>query len=168
MGYMIEAVSEEKTTFFANVLTITTNLVSLMNSGLSNDDPQMLSIKETLTKIASFLKEDFNQFMPMMLTTLINDAKLDIDIKMENADLSANKTADNHASITFKLKGLEGEQKLSMNTSALESKIAAFKLINMIADSTGKSFAPYCEAILPIMVENIQYKFSKIIRKYSL
>jgi len=27
-----------------------------------------------------------------------------------------------------------------MNTSALESKIAAFKLINMISESTGKAF----------------------------
>jgi hypothetical protein len=60
MGFMIEAISEEKATFFNDVLTITTNLVTLMNSGLSNDDPQMLTIKETLTKIASFLKEDFN------------------------------------------------------------------------------------------------------------
>lgn len=50
----------------------------------------MIAIKETLTKIAFFLKEDFNQFMPTMLTTLINDAKVDIDIKMENAELSKN------------------------------------------------------------------------------
>ena len=71
------------------------------------------------------------------------------------------------SSFTFKMKGLEGEQKLSMNTSALECKLAAFKLINMISESTGKSFAPYCEAILPVMIEHISYKFSKSIRKYS-
>ena len=44
-----------------------------------------------------------------------------------------------------------------MNTSALESKVSAFKLIYMIADSMGQSFAPYCEAILPIMIENMNY-----------
>ena len=55
-----------------------------------------------------------------------------------------------------------------MNTSALESKITAFKLINMIAESMDKAFAPYAMAILPLMVENINYQYSKAIRKYSL
>lgn len=44
-----------------------------------------------------------------------------------------------------------------MNTSALESKISAFKLINMISESMGTSFAPYSEAMLPIMIENMNY-----------
>ena len=55
MGYMIEAISDEKASFNSNVLEITTSLVTLMNSGLTEDDPQMISIKETLTKIAFFL-----------------------------------------------------------------------------------------------------------------
>ena len=84
---MIEAVSEEKAKFKNDVIIITNNLITLMNSGLTNDDPQMLSIKEALTKIAFFLKEDFNSFMPNMLTTLVNDSKADIDIKLENAIL---------------------------------------------------------------------------------
>ena len=39
MGYMIESISEEKTAFMGNVTDITKNLVTLMNSNLSNDDP---------------------------------------------------------------------------------------------------------------------------------
>ena len=60
MGFMIESVSEEKATFNDNVLKITSQLVTLLNSGLTNDDPQALSIKETLAKISTFLKEDFH------------------------------------------------------------------------------------------------------------
>lgn len=55
-----------------------------------------------------------------------------------------------------------------MNTSALESKVSAFKLISMISESMAQSFAPYCETILPIMTSNINYVYSKAIRKYSL
>lgn len=55
-----------------------------------------------------------------------------------------------------------------MNTSALESKIAAFKLITMISESLGTAFAPYSEAILPIMIENMNYQYSKGVRKYSM
>lgn len=39
MGFMIESVSEERETFLNNVLAITNTLVTLLNSGLSSDDP---------------------------------------------------------------------------------------------------------------------------------
>lgn len=39
MGFMIEAVAEEKATFGASVKEITAVLVQLLNSGLTNDDP---------------------------------------------------------------------------------------------------------------------------------
>lgn len=57
-----------------------------MNSGLTNDDPQVMAIKETMAKISYFLKEDFHPFMPNLMTLLVNDTKLDIDIKLESAD----------------------------------------------------------------------------------
>ena len=101
------------------------------------------------------------------MNNLVNDARLDIDIKMEAAD-NLKSSDDKSSGFTVKVKGFEGDQRLSMNTSALESKIGAFKLINMISESLGTSFAPYTEALLPIMVENINYKYSKAIRKFSM
>lgn len=83
MGFMIEAVSEQKEEFKDGVLEITNVLVALMNQGLTSDDPQVLSIKETLAKIAFFLKEDFHRFMPQLMNTLVAEANLNIDIKME-------------------------------------------------------------------------------------
>lgn len=68
---------------------------------------------------------------------------------------------EGNVGITFKMKGFEGNQRISMNTSALESKLSAFKLIALISESMGSSFAPYAEGILPIMIENINYQFSK-------
>ena len=94
-----------------------------------------------------------------MLTNLVTDAKQSIDITLENASLPSKDAR--LSSYTFRMKGMEGDQRISMNTSALESKIAAFKLINMICESTEKAFAPYCEAILPIMIEHIQYTYSR-------
>lgn len=42
MGYMIEAVAEEKTTFLASVVEITNYLVNLLTSGQLNcEDPQI-------------------------------------------------------------------------------------------------------------------------------
>jgi hypothetical protein len=68
MGYMIEAVAEEKETFLKNVTSITVTLIELLNNltqdANNNDDPQILAIKEAIAKISTFLKEDFHQFMP--------------------------------------------------------------------------------------------------------
>jgi hypothetical protein len=55
-----------------------------------------------------------------------------------------------------------------MNTHALESKVAAFKLIHMIADNMGTAFAPYVENLLPLMVQFMDYTFSKAIRKSAM
>eukprot|EP00347_Sterkiella_histriomuscorum_P001538 403371652 len=169
MGFMISAVSEERETFKQGVLEIATFLVTLQNSGLTSDDPQVNAIKETLSQIAFFLKEDFHQFMPQLMNNIVNDANLDIDIKMEAADnIKTSDAEDKSAGFTVKLKGFEGDQRLSMNTYALESKIGAFKLINMISESMGTSFAPYSGALLPIMISNMTYKYSKAIRKFSM
>lgn len=92
--------------------------------------------------------------MPSLLTQLIIDSKLDIDIKLESADLPKQ---NENAGVTFKMKGLEGSQRITMNTSALESKVQAFKLLNLISESMGAAFQPYTENVLPIVVENMGY-----------
>lgn len=164
MGFMIEAVAESKE-FNENVQKITAFLITVLNSGLTNDDPQILAIKETLSKISYYLKEDFHVFMGSLMPSLINDTNLDIDIKMESADMASK---DGNAGLTFKMKGFEGNQRISMNTSALESKVSAFKLINSVSESMGTAFAPYAEATLPIMIQNMSYVYSKNIRKYAM
>lgn len=95
--------------------------------------------------------------MPQLLTQLVNDTKLNIDIKLGSADEPRNEDDSGNVGVTFKMKGLEGNQRITMNTSALESKITAYKLIAMISESMGTAFAPYVDAILPIMIENMNY-----------
>jgi len=76
IGYMIEAVAEEKSTFLSSVHEIATFLVSILKSGqLTIDDPQSSAIKETLCKIAYFLKEDFGVYMGAVLPGLLEDTK---------------------------------------------------------------------------------------------
>ena len=38
----------------------------------------------------------------------------------------------------------------------------------MISESMGQAFAPYSEPLVPIMVANMTYKFSKAIRKFAM
>ena len=74
--------------------------------------------------------------MPTLVTPLLTDAKLSIDIKMESAAdnmLGGAAKEDGEVAFTVKMKGFEGDQKITMNTSSLESKLSAFKLILQIS-----------------------------------
>jgi hypothetical protein len=62
--------------------------------------------------------------MPVLLTQLVNDANLEVDFKIENADIP---TGQNQG-FNIKIKGL-GEQRISMKTEALVKKTSAFGLM---------------------------------------
>ena len=168
IGYMIEAVAEEKAAFKSSVDQIASSLIALLGQvAHSTDDPQVLAIKETLSKISLFLKEDFHPYMQAILPTLISDTKLEIDIKLTSADDIEGQDSKS-AGVTLKLKGFEGDQKISMNTSALEAKVMAFKLINSISEHLGTSQTGFSEVVLPVMLQHLTYNFSKAIRKYAM
>jgi len=164
MGYCIEAVSEEKEAFLESVQGVTADMASVLSSGLKEDDPQGPALKEAMIKCSSFLEEKFHPYMEGMLTILLKDAQADIDIKMTNADLASK----DELGLVMKVKGIEGDQKLSMNTSALQNKIAAVKLLSKVAQSMGAAFQPYVQALFPVMKELSQYKLNETIRKNAL
>jgi hypothetical protein len=161
---MIEAVAEEKASFQDSVHQFAQYLVAQLGQ-LSAEDPQILQTKETLAKVAYFLKEDFHSYFQAIFPSLLEDSKQQIDIKLTSAE---DPSEQEEAGVNIKIKGFEGPQRLTMNTSALESKLTAFKLMHLISENMGTSFKPYCEAVLPVVLGDLSYKFSKAIRKYAM
>jgi hypothetical protein len=47
--------------------------------------------------------------------------------------------------MTLKVRGMEGDKQVSMNTNALENKINALQIIKNLASSLGTSFFEYVE-----------------------
>jgi len=90
------------------------------------------------------LKEDFQVVAPKFLSVLIADANLNVDIKHENADLPSS-LAPAQKAFEFKLKGMENKSRVSVNTSALGNKIAAFQHILKISEAMETSFEPYVQ-----------------------
>lgn len=78
---------------------------------------------------------------------MLNDAQLDVDFKMESADMPS--TTDN-MEMRVKVRGL-GEQKISMNTDALVRKTGAFAVLQKVSENMGRAFAPFVEPLLPII-----------------
>ena len=102
--------------------------------------------------------------MPLLLDQLINDCQLDLDFKMESADMPS--TTDNMA-MKVKVKGF-GLQNISMNTHALTSKTGAFAVLQKVSENLGKAFAPFVEPLLPIVSSHMTFAHSKAIRKSAL
>jgi len=165
MGFMISAVSDNQE-FMGSVQAVTEKLFGILTAGFAHDDPQEVAVKEALSKIAFYLKEDFHVIAPKYLEILVQDAKTDIDIKQESADLPS-AASDTSKSFEFKLKGMENSTRVSLNTSALGNKIAAFQHILKLSEAMGTGFLQYIPAILPVIKAHINH-FSKAIRKAAL
>lgn len=92
------------------------------------------------------------------------DATKDIDLKVVevNSELERKKDKskkedqnDNELGITsmnVKVKGFEGEKKITMNTSVLENKINAIQVIKTLAQYLHKSFFEHVEPSLNLIV----------------
>jgi len=100
---------------------------------------------------------------------LIKDALLDIDIKIEDAEIDQLKSKGDSesgvTSVTLSMKGLEGNKQISLNTNALESKINAVCVIWDLAKNLGKSFFTYVEPTWEAIKSIFSYKYSKAVRE---
>lgn len=80
LGAIIQAVTNENpklnesSPFNGKIIEMATYLCQQLQAGFSDDDPQSIAVKDTLTRCAGFLGPRFAQFMPMLLTQLLTDA----------------------------------------------------------------------------------------------
>lgn len=58
IGVLIAAVADNRE-FLETVQRVTAGLVALLASGFAEDDPRHLAVKDTLAKVAYYLKDDF-------------------------------------------------------------------------------------------------------------
>jgi len=87
-----------------------------------------------LTQSAAFLKQDFAPYMQFLTTHLLKDANLEIDCKVENAELPSQQEG-----FKVKVKGL-GEQRITVKTENLVKKVSAFALLEQISEGMEAAF----------------------------
>ena len=167
IGFMMDAIknSEESIDQFKEdgkkIVEIFSKI--LTSKEVKEEDPQVTAITNALTQVAAVLKEDFAPFMPSIMEKLLAGTQANVDFKLEDAELPTT-TDDKMTSVTFKMKGLEGQKKLSLNTTALETKINSTQVIRALAENLGKTFLPYVEKTYQVISELFEYKYSKAVR----
>lgn len=167
IGFLLDAVknSEEGIEQFKEDAKEIVGIFSEQMVNTKVDEQEITAITNTLTQVASVLQQDFAPYMPVIMEKLLNDTQVDVDFKVEDAEIVGNtQSDDNMTSVTFKMKGVEGQKKLSLNTNALETKINSVVVIRSLAENLGATFAPYVAATYEKLSALFEYKYSGAVR----
>ena len=126
-----------------------------------------------MPQLAACLKDEFVQFLPVVMTALLSDASKDIDFKIVDAKEAELEDGEEDETpeiqkMQIAIKGVEGTKQIQKNTSVLENKIMAIQVIRKIASSLGKLFFSQVEVVSKLVTESLMRdKFSSAIRKES-
>lgn len=174
IGCILESVKQTPEVCLEDAKEVTAALVALLESGKLQDvDPQVLTIQNTLSQLAGCLKADFKPFLPAIMTRLYADAKKDLDFKI--VDVSEAELEDNDENtnkdiqkISLKIKGMEGQKAIQMNSTALENKINAVTIIRSMAIELKKNFFEFVDPTATLITSELLHdQYSSQIRKQA-
>ena len=117
------------------------------------------------------MKDKFSPILDQLLPVLTKYINADIDINASDAALDEFIPAEKEEkskkqSVVFNLGS--NQTKLSLNTFALQNKIASYTVLYEIAKNMETSFAKYVEVLLGLVKKFIDFPFSPKIRKISV
>ena len=165
IGNVVEACAQSCGTEEAN--RIFTTLMGMLGN-IPYDDPAVLAIKEASVNFAAGMKEVFAPFMQPLMTELIKDASSELDLHLTDTDNPNNpEVGKNMEGVRIDLPGL-GTKQITINTTALETKIKAVKILYDLVTSLEKNFSAYVEATLQVLEPLFDYQHNDDIRKFSL
>lgn len=172
IGYILTSVKGKPEICKADAIEISKMIIEiLVNGNLSSSDPQLTSIPNTISQICTCLKEDFKEFLPVIVPALLRDADRDIDFKVRDADEFEQEEETEGAgrkTLNLKVKGVEGQKQVSMNTDALEVKINSVTILKNLARNLGVHFFEFVEDVAKLCLEKlINDPFAMTIRKES-
>ncbi len=128
-------------------------------------DPQIIAIQNALPQLAAVLKQEFVNYLPQVMDSLLKDASKNVDMKivsakeaeLENADDGAEAAAGDMPKMTLQIKGVEGPLQIHMNTAALENKISALEIIKGLATSLGPLFIDFVQPVAQLLVTELMH-----------
>lgn len=112
------------------------------------DDPAVLAIKETSVNFAAGMKEIFAPYMQPLMAELLKDAGNNVDIYLTDTDSPSNPVPGNALeAVRCDLPGL-GTKQITINTTVMEAKIKAVKILYDLVGALETEFSPYVEATM--------------------
>jgi hypothetical protein len=95
------------------------------------------------------------------MASLMIDIEADVAIKWVKQDQADQENDDDDdkdgmiQQMLLKVKGVEGDVKISMNTAALENKLSALNILRSLAQQLGKGFDAYVDATANMLLTKV-------------
>ena len=108
--------------------------------------------------------------MQSVIEYIVNSAKADIQVHMEDEGLSQNPQyrGANFHQMVVDLKILGGKKVISLNHCLLEKKISAFETLFQFLKVFKKEMFTYIDQIIPVVKANLDNKHSSMVRKLGI
>ena len=169
MSFLCSSIADERDKYIEDLNTIANAFLACLKS-LPEEDPQLASVINGFTHLSLAMKDKFAPILDQLLPVLTKYINADIDVNASDATLDEYIPAEKEEkskkqSVVFNLGA--NQTKLSLNTFALQNKIASYTVLYEIAKNMETAFAKYVEVLLDMIKKYIEFPFSPKIRKIS-
>ena len=169
MSFLCSSIADERDKYIEDLNTIANAFLECLKS-LPEEDPQLASVINGFTHLSLAMKDKFSPILDQLLPVLTKYINADIDVNASDAALDEFIPAEKEEkskkqSVVFNLGA--NQTKLSLNTFALQNKIASYTVLYEIAKNMETAFGKYVEVLLDMIKKYIEFPFSPKIRKIS-
>ena len=169
IGHLMGSFKENTQPIEQDLQEVMTALIGLQST-LAEDDMQHKAIIEVYATLCNSLKEKFLAFVPSVINYIVECANTDIKVHMEDEGVTQNPDyrTSNYHQMVVDLKIFGGKKVISLNHSLLEKKIAGFDTLFQLLKVQKKHMFEYLGVIAPIVKNNLDNKYSGMIRKLGM
>ena len=158
LGMMAQAVGKEA--FAPEVAPVMEALLRLLEvEKLSSVDPQHPFVVECMARICKVMGRSFAPYLPRIIPSLIVSARIsDACVVVNEGELNPYAGKEGYSTRTVEVRQV-GTQHISMNTSLVEEKSRAIRVLFEYISAMGADFFPYAEEVAAILVPSVRYQF---------
>ncbi|PHT40214.1 hypothetical protein CQW23_19068, partial [Capsicum baccatum] len=129
-------------------------LVSIQGSQMETDDPSNIYLIKAWARLCMCLGRDFLPYMSVAMPPLFQSAQRQPDVSISSVDSEP----DDNSFSSFRLMSLTlGDERYDINTSILEEKAIACKLLKDYVDELKEDFYPWIDQAVQILVPLLDY-----------
>lgn len=167
MGFFAQAVGASK--FRPEFAPVMDSLLRMLAAeSLPSDDPLHNEIVTACTRICHAMKEEFVPYLPSIIPNLLKSARINDAFVIVNEG-EANAYQDRAGWLTSTVEVRQtGRQQVSYNSSLLEEKTLAIRMLFEYCHTLGSAFYPYAQDAAAILVPCVRYQFNDDVRINSV
>lgn len=153
------AVGKER--FASDADAVMRYIQAVQQQGLDPDDPFASYMLQAGARVCTALGADFIPYLPVVMPHLLQSAKLEPDVVVQDVDEINNVDEGDEEDVeTF----LVGNKRISLHTSVLEEKANACTMLCCYSYELREGFYQYVEEVTNIMVPLLKFYYNEEVR----